>query len=753
MFDLKNDLNQSQTKAATHIKGPQLVIAGAGSGKTRVITYRVANLVENHGVAPWRILAVTFTNKASREMKDRVEQLLGGKGTDCWVSTFHSVCAKLLRIHGELVGINPKFTIYDDGDQKAMVVRCLKELQVSDKTFPPRAIQNEINRAKQNLVGANEYQTGDFYRENIQKIYELYEKRMHDASALDFGDLLYRIVRGMKENQELLNAINGRFDYILVDEFQDTNHVQLEFVQLLTQPHGNICVVGDDDQSIYSWRGADVANILEFEKFFPGAVTVTLDRNYRSTANILKAAHGVVNKLHGRRKKELWTSDADGEKISFIEAADEREEGRLVARAIRDTADDGVPLSEQAVFYRINAQSRVFEEIFRTMGIPHRVVGGMRFYERAEVKDMLAYLRLVQNSADLAAFLRVVNKPTRGIGKTTVEKLLALAAGHGISAYEAIGLAEKNIGRAPAKKLVAFAEMIDNWRAEIDLGPVHLAGRVLEDTGYSTGLTQENSAEADARLENIRELIGSIEDFEAEAEIPSLSNFLELVSLQSDIDTTNFEGEQVTLMTIHSAKGLEFDVVHVTGLEEGLFPYGRPGDQMADSPEEMDEERRLCYVAMTRARKQLFLHRARTRRLFGQAKMNPPSRFLMDIPPDLLRDLTPDRPQIGLLGRSTSTDSSKFGRPRPTARPQPQHAERQRTTTKDKRHSPNETWVDRSYDQTAENSPLQTGSTVRHARFGIGEVIAVHPGVRPKIEVRFPGFGKKTILADYLQNE
>ncbi|MCP4601026.1 MAG: UvrD-helicase domain-containing protein [Proteobacteria bacterium] len=737
MLDLKNDLNEQQYEAVSHVHGPLLVLAGAGSGKTRVITYRVTNLVENCGVKPWRVLAVTFTNKAAREMQERIGRLLNIRGADCWVSTFHSTCAKFLRLHGELAGIDSKFTIYDEADQKAMVIRCLKELGFDDKGFPPRQIIGEINRSKRELVSAEDYPQSGFYRERVQKIYALYEKRMRDACALDFGDLLYCTVRGMQQSQAFFDAISGRFDYILVDEFQDTNQVQLELIRILVKPHGNICVVGDDDQSIYSWRGANVANILEFERFFPGVTVVTLERNYRSTANILKAAHTVVDRLPGRHPKELWTESSGGEPIAFIEAKDERDEARLVARAINELKDDGYALREQAVFYRINAQSRVFEEVFRTLDIPHRVVGGMRFYERAEVKDMLAYLRLVQNPGDLAAFIRVVNTPTRGIGKTTIDKLTALAAELGISAYDAIDRAASRISSSGVKRLVAFQGLIEGWRAEIDHGPSHLAARVLDDTGYLAGLQAEDRADSDARIENLKELIGSIQDFEKEAESPTLSNFLELIVLQSDVDAANFDGEQVTLMTVHSAKGLEFDVVHVTGLEEDLFPYRPSNNDFTTTHEaEMEEERRLCYVAMTRARARLFLTRARTRRLFGRERTEPHSRFLNDIPQELLIDLTQNRPSVQALETFGTDPSERHTSERTAPSPRP---------------TSNETWIDRSFDQSPEGLSVHPGQRVRNVRYGVGEVVAIRPGSRPKVEVLFPGFGKKVIIIDYLE--
>lgn len=735
MLDLQNDLNEQQAEAVLKVNGPLLVIAGAGSGKTRVITYRVAHLVENKGIAPYRILAVTFTNKAAREMRERIMELLGGAGADCWVSTFHAVCAKLLRLHAEWAGVDKQFTIYDNADQKAMVSRCLKTLDFDSKQFPPKMIQSAINKAKRELVTPSDYPTNDFYRERIQQVYAHYEERMKEASALDFGDLIYRMVMGMRSNEEFRRVVSRRFEYLLADEFQDTNSVQLEFIRLLAEEHSNICVVGDDDQSIYSWRGADVTNILEFEHFFPGAHVVTLDRNYRSTSNILKGAHGVVSQLKGRREKELWTSDPDGENIAYIETEDEREEARLVTKAIKELKEDGYSLKEQAVFYRINAQSRVFEEVFRSMDIPYKVVGGMRFYERAEVKDVLAYLRLIQNTSDLSAFLRVVNTPTRGIGKTTIDKLMSIVAGYGISAYDAIERAGESVGSAGVKRLTAFRGMVEKWRAEIEQGPVHLARRVLEDTGYMQVLENENTAEADARMENLRELEGSLEDFEKEAKEPSLSSFLELIALQTDVDQVDFGGETVTLMTVHAAKGLEFEVVYVTGLEEDLFPYRSGAEsQPDDSFEEMEEERRLCYVAMTRARKRLFLTRARVRRLFGRERYNCPSRFIDDVPMEIITDLSINRrPGAQLLSSYSSTRSKTI-------------------SARSKKKNANRTRVDSSFDQSS-TVQIRRGQKVRNAKFGIGEVVSVRFGERVKVEVLFPVYGKKVVLADFLDFE
>ena len=778
MIDLKNELNEQQYQAAAHVDGPLLVIAGAGSGKTRVITYRIANLIRMHGVAPWRIMAVTFTNKAAREMAERVEKLLGA-GANCWISTFHSSCARFLRKYGAQAGVDPQFTIYDDGDQKAMVTRVLKELNLTVKQFPPRAIQSEINKAKRELISPAEYPETDFYRRTVRGVYELYEKRMRDAKALDFGDLMYRTVRAMQENRDLAREIAGQFDYVLVDEFQDTNRVQLELVRLLT-PHKNICVVGDDDQSIYSWRGADVTNILDFEKLFPGAKVVTLDRNYRSSGNILKAAHAVVSQLPGRRPKELWTRQDDGDQIGLLVAPDEREEGRMVAREVKFLVEKGVSLNEQVVFYRTNAQSRVFEEVMRAMNVPHRIVGGMRFYERAEVKDLIAYLRLIQNPADHTAFIRVVNVPARGIGKTTIEKLVALAAGNGMSAFDAIEKAGAGIGGAPAQKLMKFKALVDQWRQEIGEGPLHIINRVVQDTGYVVTLERENTAEADARIENINELVGSVADFEKDAEIPGLENFLEVVALQTDVDAAKFDEDQLTLMTVHAAKGLEFDVVFVTGLEEGMFPLIRQSDMGLEDTDELDEERRLGYVAMTRARKRLILTRATTRRLYGDTRSNAPSRFIANVPATLVQHLAGGAPPVrliqtagrpsgaGMMGRSVGRGplaaargqlggTPASGQPRQRGLAHSPYGSFGSTqpgfkTAAQQPRDPDREWVDTSFDQSAPQSMnVFPGQTVSHPKFGKGKVVGIHPGAKPKADIQFPGFGRKTILLKYLE--
>ncbi|MCK9521753.1 MAG: UvrD-helicase domain-containing protein [Proteobacteria bacterium] len=748
MFDLSSELNEQQCQAARHVEGPLLVLAGAGSGKTRVITYRIANLVRNHGVAPWRIMAVTFTNKAAKEMLDRVATLLG-EDARCWVSTFHASCARLLRQYGPRMGVDPKFTIYDDQDQRAMVTRVLKELNLSTTQFPAKAVAAEINRAKQVLQGPDEYPQTDFYRRHVQQLYALYEQRMREASALDFGDLLYRTVLSMRADAALAAEIAGMFDFVLVDEFQDTNKVQLELVRMLT-PHGNICVVGDDDQSIYSWRGADVTNILEFEKLFPGAVSVTLDRNYRSTQNILSAANGVVSQLAGRRPKNLWTDNAAGERISVMATPDEREEARFVARTAKELAAKGTALSEQAVFYRTNAQSRVLEEVLRAMNIPHRVVGGMRFYERAEVKDIIAYLRLIQNPADHTAFVRVVNTPPRGIGKTTIDRLIELAVAKECSAFDAIDFADRDtLGAAAIPKLAAFKQMVQRWQNEIAEGPFFLAGRVIEDSGYVARLELENTAEADARIENVQELVGSIEDFVADAEEPTLDNFLELITLQTDIDAANFNADQLTLMTVHSAKGLEFNTVFVTGMEEGLFPLVRSEDAVLGDTDAIDEERRLGYVALTRARQKLYITRARERRLYGNTRSNPPSRFIGNIPAAIVRHLAAEGVKTELLSppstrRSYGDYRAPVGAGTPfrsamTPRPAPPRPK-------------TDIWVDPEYSQLPESgSVLVPGQIVGHARFGKGRVVSVQPGANPKVEVEFPAFGRKVLLFSYLE--
>ncbi len=632
------ELNEPQALAVAHAAGPLLVFAGAGSGKTRVITYRVANLLAEHRVPPYRILAVTFTNKAAGELKSRLAALAGEEMVrDLWVGTFHSVCARLLRRYHDEVGLDQRFVIYDDSDQKAVMQRVLKDMGIDERQLAPKLALSLIHREKREGRGPSDVDTTEGNTTGmLVEVYEHYQKAMATANAVDFEDLILHVMRIAENTHSAAgDELRRRFDHVLVDEFQDTNITQYRLVRALAARTQNLCVVGDDDQSIYRWRGADVRLIRGFRRDFAGATVVKLEQNYRSTGHIVAAALGVIEPASQREPKKLWTAADSGEPIRVRAVRDERDEASSVVRTIQTELARGTPASEIAVFYRIHAQSRVLEEALRTANLPYQIVGGMKFFERAEVKDLIAYLRLVDNPRSDADLMRVINVPTRGIGQKTVNRLLEIASFRSTSGYDAIdaALADSGLGTGAKKKLSAFRDLMETLRdAALGLGPHALAGRVLEETGYRQVLRDADTAEADARLENMEELLGSIHEYEEElsqsGETPTLGGYLERIALVSAVDTMQ-DAPKVSLMTVHSAKGLEFTTVCVTGMEEEMFPYrGMSGDE----PEELDEERRLAYVAITRARERLFITHAAARTIFGQTRYQAPSRFLDDLP-------------------------------------------------------------------------------------------------------------------------
>ncbi|MCB9634889.1 MAG: UvrD-helicase domain-containing protein [Sandaracinus sp.] len=762
-------LNGPQREAVLHDGGPLVVFAGAGSGKTRVITMRIARLVAEQGVAPWRILAVTFTNKAAGEMRERLEHLVPGGAKGLQVGTFHSTCARLLRLNAEAAGVKKDFVIYDDQDQQAMVKRVMGDLNLDPKQLPPKQIAGAINRAKQEMTSPEEMATeGDPYREMVRRIYTLYEERMGKAGALDFGDLIYRFVRALEKNEELRQHLAGRFLHQLVDEFQDTNHAQLRLVRALASVHRNLVVVGDDDQSIYRWRGADRRNILDFRGAYPDARVVKLEQNYRSTQRILRVAHSVISKNHDREPKELWTENPEGDKVLVVRCEDERDEARMVVRGVQELQNKGASLAEVAVFYRTHAQSRVLEEGLRQANLPYRIVGGVRFYDRAEVKDLLAYLRVIQNPGDDISLMRIVNVPARGIGKTTLTRLLEDAARTGSSVWDAI---DENAGSGPARKLAQFKEMMERLRSSAKTLPLEdLPGMVLDESGYLEMLRADDSPEADARRENLQELVGSIQQFAEEHDEPTLASFLEDVTLASVADEQS-DGAKVTLMTVHAAKGLEFDTVMVTGLEERMFPMR--GTDPAEDPEEMEEERRLAYVAFTRARQRLILSYASVRHIYGQVRPGDPSRFVLDVPRE-------DAVWIGVEPRRSGMASARPYRPDPWDRPSmPARGGRGGWGTRSGRdedafdepardhadfggsddawqpgsqakrgRDDAESYVD--YSEGSDMGGFAPGMRVRHPKFGVGEVRRVEQGMVPKADVIFPGWGKKTLAIQYL---
>ncbi|EGD47459.1 ATP-dependent DNA helicase PcrA [Ruminiclostridium papyrosolvens DSM 2782] len=638
-MDLLSGLNAEQKEAVLHNEGPLLILAGAGSGKTRVLTHRIAYLIEQHGVYPSNILAITFTNKAAREMKERIAGLIGDLSNDMWVGTFHSICIRILRRDIEKLGYDRSFVIYDTQDQQVVIKECLKELNLNDKNFPPKSVLETIGKQKDELIDAEQYEkqyASDFRMGKIAKVYKLYEKKLKANNALDFDDIIMNTIKLFERHPEVLEYYQRRFRYILVDEYQDTNTAQYTLVRKMSQAHENLCVVGDDDQSIYGWRGANIRNILDFEKDFKKCCTIKLEQNYRSTQNILDAANHVIGNNTGRKNKSLWTDNKGGSKIVICENDNEHEEALYTAREIqRIISDEDRKYKDFAVLYRINAQSRVLEEMFMREGIPYKIVGGQKFYDRKEIKDIIAYMRLVQNPGDNVSLKRVINVPKRGIGDATVENAEVLAYQTNVSLFTVISNTEEfpSLKRA-AQKLGSFSLMINKFRTmKENMSISQLLDVVVEDSGILREYELENTVEAQSRIENIKELKSVALEFEKQSEDNSLEEFLAHISLVSDIDSLQEDQDYVVLMTMHSAKGLEFPVVFIPGLEEGVFPGYRA---ITEGPEQLEEERRLCYVGITRAREKLYMSNARFRTLFGNSSYNRPSRFLAEIPEELV---------------------------------------------------------------------------------------------------------------------
>jgi DNA helicase-2/ATP-dependent DNA helicase PcrA len=756
MFE--DELNEPQATAVAHTRGPLLVFAGAGSGKTRVITYRIANLVACERVPPWRVLAVTFTNKAAGEMRARLEKLCGREvARALWVGTFHATCARLLRAHGEAIGVRPNFVIYDAADQKAVVSRVLKDLELDEKRFPARAVLAHIHKHKQEGRGPDEAASESYVDDVALRIFRAYDQRLRDANAVDFEDLILLVARLLEATAEG-DRVRRRYDYVLVDEFQDTNVTQYRFLRDLVRDHQNLCVVGDDDQSIYRWRGADVRNIRHFRRDYPGATVVKLEQNYRSTKRIVGAALGVIARSAEREPKELWTANDDGDAIRIVGARDERDEAAFVVDAVRRAREGGTELREMAVFYRIHAQSRVLEEAMRASKVPYQIIGGTKFYDRAEVKDALAYLRILVNPRSDVDLARVVNVPARGIGQTTVERLAAWATANGATLSDAVDrLGEiDDLGSAAKKKLAGFRGLLDGLRdAAGELGPAALLDRVLADTGYVEALEKEDSAEADARIENLRELVGSVNDYEAEAqaagEAPTLAGFLERVTLVSDVDALEKEEGRVVLMTVHGAKGLEFERVFLTGMEEEMFPYKGvdPGER-----EELEEERRLAYVAITRARRHLVMTHTQMRQIFGTTRWNRPSRFLGELPAGVAEQAATQAMAGELrftryVDRDERTSSSSPASSRTPSRPWRHPQEAAPAVEAGDRYVDHEFFDDRPNEVT--DMPLRRGARVKHDRFGEGQVVKITNVGEPAAMVFFPGWGERKILARFLK--
>jgi len=627
------DLNPAQREAVLATEGPVLVVAGAGSGKTRVLTYRIAHLVAAVGVKPQEILAITFTNKAAGEMRERLETVVGDIARTMWVMTFHSACGRILRREAPRLGYRSNFTIYDQADQVRLVKQCLEELDRDPKRFVPRGIHAQISNAKNQLVSAEEYKSrvASFYDQTVADTYELYQRRMHASNAVDFDDLLMLTVEVLQRFPEARTKWQKAFRYVLVDEYQDTNHAQYKLLQLLAGEHKNVFAVGDPDQSIYAFRGADIRNIMEFERDFGGARQIALEQNYRSTNAILRAANAVISENRERKPKNLWSELGEGDPVRVIEVEDEHAEARFVASEIAGLGDEGFSGAEIAIFYRTNAQSRVVEDILVRQDIPYQVIGGPKFYERAEVKDAIAYLQVIDNPFDAISLTRIANRPRRGIGDASLARLQTYADAHGLSLWEALEHPEEaGCGGAPLKAIDRFRTLMQSSMAgALELSVPELLERVLEQSGYLESLAAERTIEAQGRTENLLELVGVAREYQETAESPSLSEFLQQISLYSDQDAIEEERSLVTLMTLHNAKGLEFRAVFLVGMEEGVFPHSRSIEEQG-----LEEERRLCYVGLTRARERLVLTHAAARSLWGSRGYNMPSRFLDELPQD-----------------------------------------------------------------------------------------------------------------------
>ena len=660
-MSIYDTLNPKQKEAVLHTDGPLLILAGAGSGKTRVLTHRIAYLIDECGVNPWNIMAITFTNKAAGEMRERVDNLVGFGAESIWVSTFHSSCVRILRRHIENLGYTTSFSIYDSDDQKTLMRQVFKTLDIDTKQFKERSVLAAISSAKDKLITPEEFLLnagGDFREKKTGEIYKEYQKQLKKNNALDFDDLIVKTVELFQNNPQILDYYQERFRYIMVDEYQDTNMAQFKLVSLLASKYRNLCVVGDDDQSIYRFRGADIQNILSFENTFPGTMVIKLEQNYRSTQNILDAANEVIRHNFGRKDKTLWTANGEGDKILFKQFDTAKDEADFVVRQIRDS---GYSYQDQAVLYRTNAQSRLLEERCIFYNVPYRLVGGVNFYQRKEIKDILAYLKTIANGVDDLSVIRIINVPKRGIGATTIGRVTAFASEHSMSFYDTLKEAKQipGIGKA-AEKISRFIAQMEAFRAMAyseEYSMKDLIGHILEDTGYEEELQQEGEIEAKTRLENIEELINKAAAYEEDSEHPTLDEFLEQVALVADIDNVDDTEDRVTLMTLHSAKGLEFPKVYLVGMEDGLFP-GMMSIMSGDKTE-MEEERRLCYVGITRAKKELVLTAARQRMINGETRWSKPSRFINEIPSNLL-DTDKLQP---VFGKSKQDDPGDFGLP------------------------------------------------------------------------------------------
>lgn len=732
MNNMLDKLNERQKEAVLATEGPVLVLAGAGSGKTTVLVNRIAYMISEKHIRPWNILAITFTNKAAREMKDRIERLLGDTAKDMWIGTFHSVCVRILRSCIDLLGYSRDFVIYDTADTKTVMKECLRELDIDEKSFPVRNVLSIISNAKNDLMDAATFENvykSDYRMSIIAKIYYRYQTKLRKNNAVDFDDIILNTVKILSENPDVLSKYQDKFQYILVDEYQDTNNSQYLLINLLAQANRNLCVVGDDDQSIYKFRGANIGNILNFEDDYSDVQKITLDQNYRSTQNILDAANSVISNNKGRMGKSLWTSNGDGNKVFVYTGTNEYDEARYIARQIKKHFDEQGSFSDCAILYRTNAQSRVIEEMLMRESVPYKVLSGLRFYDRKEIKDIIAYLRVVYNPNDDVSLARIINEPKRKIGNATLEKARNIAREKETSLYDVISHADDYPEfKTAIKKLLGFSEIIKSLIKLKDIVTIEdLTGRILNDTGYMPALVMEDTTESKTRIENLGEFISVITEFEKNEETGNtLGEFLENISLVSDIDGYDENEDSAVLMTIHSAKGLEFPIVFLSGLEEGLFP----GMRSMESDDDIEEERRLCYVAITRAKEQLYITKTISRTIHGKTMPTTASRFFKEIPVEYLEDKTTLQPKVAKVMQDLGVRNASAPK--------------------------KEVYMTKGFGSSVKSSgstdysKFKAGDTVEHRTFGRGEILKATPcGNDCILEIQFESIGFKRLMAAF----
>ena len=732
MNNMLDKLNERQKEAVLATEGPVLVLAGAGSGKTTVLVNRIAYMISEKHIRPWNILAITFTNKAAREMKDRIERLLGDTAKDMWIGTFHSVCVRILRSCIDLLGYSRDFVIYDTADTKTVMKECLRELDIDEKSFPVRNVLSIISNAKNDLMDAATFENvykSDYRMSIIAKIYYRYQTKLRKNNAVDFYYIILNTVKILSENPDVLSKYQDKFQYILVDEYQDTNNSQYLLINLLAQANRNLCVVGDDDQSIYKFRGANIGNILNFEDDYSDVQKITLDQNYRSTQNILDAANSVISNNKGRMGKSLWTSNGDGNKVFVYTGTNEYDEARYIARQIKKHFDEQGSFSDCAILYRTNAQSRVIEEMLMRESVPYKVLSGLRFYDRKEIKDIIAYLRVVYNPNDDVSLARIINEPKRKIGNATLEKARNIAREKETSLYDVISHADDYPEfKTAIKKLLSFSEIIQSLIKLKDTVTIEdLTGRILNDTGYMPALVMEDTTESKTRIENLGEFISVITEFEKNEETGNtLGEFLENISLVSDIDGYDENEDSAVLMTIHSAKGLEFPIVFLSGLEEGLFP----GMRSMESDDDIEEERRLCYVAITRAKEQLYITKTISRTIHGKTMPTTASRFFREIPVEYLEDKTTLQPKVAKVMQDLGVRNASAPK--------------------------KEVYMTKGFGSSVKSSgstdysKFKAGDAVEHRTFGRGEILKATPcGNDCILEIQFESIGFKRLMAAF----